>query len=182
MQFMITQVHDPQDCPKDKGGFRKVLINEKAAGIKLNYISAGGGGAEPVVQLLGGHIDMTVANPGEALELQKANKVRVLGVFTEKRMALAPEIPTFIEQGFKNVTGVANPRGLSAPGGIPEDARKILEEGLSKYTKSEAWKKYVKDNMINDEWMGSAAYSKWLGEQNGRYEAVYKEMGLLKKK
>ena len=43
MQFMITQIHDPQDCPKDTGGFRKVLINEKAAGIKLRdvYIEHG---------------------------------------------------------------------------------------------------------------------------------------------
>jgi len=155
---------------------------EKSAGIKLNYVSAGSGGSEPVVQVLGGHIDMTVCNPGEALELQRANKVRILAVFSEKRLVLAPNIPTFIEEGFKNVTGAANNRGLSAPGGIPEEARKILEEGLFKYTKSEAWKKYVKDNMLTEAWMDSAAYSKWLGEQNARYETIYKEMGILKKK
>lgn len=154
---------------------------EKAAGIKLNYISAGGGGTEPILQVLGGHIDMTVANPGEALELQRANKLRILAVFSEKRLALAPEIPTFKDLGY-NVTGAANNRGISAPGGIPEDARKVLEAGLFKYSKSEPWKKYVKDGMLTEAWMDSATFSKWLGEQNARYEAVYREMGVLKKK
>lgn len=154
---------------------------EKAAGIKLNYISGGGGGSEPIVQVLGGHIDMTVANPGEALELQKANKLRILAVFSEKRLALAPEIPTFKDLGY-NVTGAANNRGISAPGGIPEAARQVLEAGLFKYSKSEPWKKYVKDNMLTEAWMDSATYSKWLGEQNARYEATYREMGVLKKK
>jgi putative tricarboxylic transport membrane protein len=154
---------------------------EKAAGIKLNYISGGGGGTEPIVQVLGGHIDMTVANPGEALELQKAGKLRILAVFSEKRLALAPELPTFKDLGY-NVTGAANNRGISAPGGIPEDARKVLEEGLFKYTKTDLWKKYVKDNMLTEVWMDSATFGKWLGEQNARYEAVYREMGVLKKK
>lgn len=154
---------------------------EKAAGIKLNYVSAGGGGSEPILQVLGGHIDMTVANPGEALEMQKAGKLRILAVFSEKRLALAPEIPTFKDLGF-NVTGAANNRGISAPVGIPEDARKVLEAGLFRYTKGESWKKYMNDNMLTEGWMDSAAYSKWLGEQNARYEATYREMGVLKKK
>ena len=38
MQFLITQIHDPQDCPKDTGGFRKVLINEKVDGLALKNI------------------------------------------------------------------------------------------------------------------------------------------------
>ena len=154
---------------------------EKAAGIKLNYVSAGGGGSEPILQVLGGHIDMTVANPGEALELQRAGKLRILAVFSVKRLALAPDLPTFKDLGY-DVTGAANNRGIAAPGGIPEDARKALEAGLFKYSKSEPWKKYVKDNMLTEGWMDSATYGKWLGEQNSRYEAIYREMGVLKKK
>ncbi|MDA2920418.1 hypothetical protein MYX76_13165 [Desulfobacterota bacterium AH_259_B03_O07] len=38
MQFLITQVHEPQDCPKDIGGFRKVLINENVDGLSLNNV------------------------------------------------------------------------------------------------------------------------------------------------
>ena len=38
MEFLITQVHDPQDCPKDIGGFRKVFIDENVEGLKLNNV------------------------------------------------------------------------------------------------------------------------------------------------
>ena len=38
MEFLITQVHDPENCPKDIGGFRKVFINEKVDGLALKNI------------------------------------------------------------------------------------------------------------------------------------------------
>ncbi|MFQ5788077.1 MAG: hypothetical protein ACE5H1_08875 [Thermodesulfobacteriota bacterium] len=43
MLFLITQIHEPIDCPKDNGGFRKVLINENVEGLTLNdvYIEHG---------------------------------------------------------------------------------------------------------------------------------------------
>ncbi|GBD39855.1 MAG: hypothetical protein KatS3mg078_1822 [Deltaproteobacteria bacterium] len=38
MLFLITQTHNPQDCPKDIGGFRKVFINENVDGLKLKDV------------------------------------------------------------------------------------------------------------------------------------------------
>jgi hypothetical protein len=38
MQFLITQIHDPQDCPKDIGGFGKVFINKNIGGLTLNNV------------------------------------------------------------------------------------------------------------------------------------------------
>jgi putative tricarboxylic transport membrane protein len=150
---------------------------EKAAGVQFNYIVFNSGG-EVNAALLGGHIDIAVANPGEALELSKANKVRTLGVFAEKRLAGAPDVPTLKELGI-DAQYVQN-RGLVAPGGIPEDARKILEEGLLKYTRSDTFKKYVSDNMLSEAWMDGPAFGKWLDKEHARYQEVLKAMGLLK--
>ena len=114
---------------------------EKAAGIQLNYVVFNSGG-EVNAAVLGGHVDMMVANPGEALELFKAGKVRILGVYAEKRLADAPDVPTMKEQGI-NAVYVQN-RGLVAPADIPADARKVLEEALFKYTKTDTFKKYAR--------------------------------------
>jgi len=152
---------------------------EKAAGVQFNYIVFNGGG-EVNAALLGGHIDMAVANPGEALELYKAGKVRVLGVFAEKRLAGAPDVPTLKEQGL-NVLYVQN-RGLVAPADIPADAKKVLEEAFFKYTKTETFKKSCKDNMLSEAWMDSAAFGKFLDEWNGKYAVILKDMGLIKTK
>ncbi|MDI7258498.1 MAG: tripartite tricarboxylate transporter substrate binding protein [Thermodesulfobacteriota bacterium] len=151
---------------------------EKAAGVKLNYIVFNSGG-EVNAALMGGHIDLAVANPGEALELAKAKRVRTLGVFAEKRIAGAPDVPTLKEQGI-DATYVQN-RGLVAPGGIPADARKVVEEALFRYTKTETFKKYLSDNMLSEAWMDGPTFGKWLEQENERYKVLVKDMGLVKK-
>ena len=151
---------------------------QKEAGIQLNYIVFNSGG-EVNAGLLGGHINLMVANPGEALELYKAGKVRILGVYAEKRLDGAPDVPTLKEQGI-NAVYVQN-RGLCAPADIPADARKVLEEALFKYTKTDIYKKYCKENMLTEAWMDGQAFGKFLAEWNDRYAVMLREMNLLKK-
>jgi putative tricarboxylic transport membrane protein len=152
---------------------------EKAAGVQFNFIVFNGGG-EVNAAMLGGHIDMAITNPGEALELYKAGKVKILGVFAEKRLAGAPDVPTMKEQGL-NITYVQN-RGLAAPAGIPDDARKVLVDSLFKYSKTPEFKKYCEENMLSEAWQDSAAFGKFLEEWNAKYAVILKDMNLIKKK
>jgi putative tricarboxylic transport membrane protein len=156
-----------------------VHLIEKAMGVQFNYVVFNGGG-EVNAALLGGHIDMAIANPGEALELYKAGKVKLLGVFSEKRLAGAPDVPTMKEQGI-NAIYVQN-RGICAPADIPEEARKTLELAFFKYTKTETFKKYITDNMLTEAWMDGATFGSFLDEWSGKYAVILKEMNLLKKK
>ncbi len=152
---------------------------EKAAGVQFNYVVFNSGG-EVNAALLGGHIDLAVSNPGEALELFKAGKVILLGVYSDKRLPGAPGVPTMKEQGV-NVTYVQN-RGLVAPADIPADARKVLEQAFAKYMKTEIFKKYVIDNMLSEAWMDGETFGKWLEKENEKYAVIVKDMGLIKKK
>ncbi len=150
---------------------------EKAAGVKFNYITFNSGG-EVNTALLGGHVDFALTNPGEALSLSQGGKVRILGVYADKRLALAPDVPTMKEQGY-NITYVQN-RGLVAPAGIPTDAVKVLETAFQKAMTTPEWKQYVKDNMLDEAWMNSADFGKWLENENARYVSLLKEMGVTK--
>ncbi len=150
---------------------------EKAAGVQFNFIVFNSGG-EVNAALMGGHIDWAVSNPGEALELAKAGKVRTLGVYADKRLVGAPEVPTLKEQGY-NVTYVQN-RGLVAPAGIPDAARKVYEQAFQKYMKTEIWKNYLTDNLLSEAWMDGPSFGKWLESENGRYVPIMKDMGLAK--
>ncbi|MBW6487390.1 MAG: tripartite tricarboxylate transporter substrate binding protein [Syntrophobacterales bacterium] len=152
---------------------------EKSAGVQFNYVVFNSGG-EVNAAVLGGHVDMMVANPGEALELYKAGKVRILGVYAEKRLAGAPDVPTMKEQGIDAIY-VQN-RGLVAPADIPADARKVLEDALHKYTQTDIFKKYCKDNMLSEAWMDGATFGKWLQKEVDRYTVVLTDMGMIKKK
>jgi putative tricarboxylic transport membrane protein len=150
---------------------------EKAAGVQFNFIVFNSGG-EVNAALMGGHIDWAVANPGEALELAKAKKVLTLGVFAEKRLAGAPEVPTLKEQGYDAIY-VQN-RGLVAPGGIPEAARKVYEESFQKYMKTQIWRDYLKENLLSEAWMDGPTFGKWLEKEHNRYVPILKDMGLAK--
>ncbi len=156
-----------------------MYLIEKATGVKFNFIVFNSGG-EVNTALLGGHIDLAVSNPGEALELAKAGKVRNVGVFAEKRLEGAPDVPTMKEQGI-NAAYVQN-RGLAAPGNIGAAERKVLEDALLKYTKTEIFKKYIKDNLLTEAWMDGATFGKWLDGEYTRYLPIMQDMGLVKAK
>ena len=57
---------------------------------------------------------------------------------------------------------------------------KAYEAAFKKAYDSEAWKKYMAENMIDDGWMGSADFGKWLEAESTRYKTILKEMGVVK--
>ena len=54
------------------------------------------------------------------LEHHRAGKLRVVAVTHHKRLAAAPELPTAVEQGFKDLVA-RNFIGIYAPVGLPRD-------------------------------------------------------------
>ena len=151
---------------------------EKATGAKFNYIPFKSGG-EMMIALLGGHLEMTFPNPGEALAQMEAKKVRILGVASQKRMELAPDIPTLREQGIDAV--FQQFRSLAAPKGLSEEATKYYDEFFRKLANSKTWKeKYIKENMLTWDYKTSAETYKLWESGNETYARVMKEMGIIK--
>ena len=97
---------------------------ERAAGIKLRYVPFNSGG-ECITALLGGHVDMIWANPGEFVPQWEAKMVRPIAVAKETRMPEFPDVPTFKEMGY-NVTFKMF-RGMAAAPGIPAEAAAFYE-------------------------------------------------------
>ena len=76
-------------------------------------------GSAPAMQdLNGGQIDSVFDPITTNVATLKAGSLRALAVSTPRRLGALPNIPTFAEQGFPNLTG-AQWLGLSAPKGLP---------------------------------------------------------------
>jgi tripartite-type tricarboxylate transporter receptor subunit TctC len=88
-------------------------------GIRLSHIPYRGE-APLTTDLLGGQVPLGWITLPAATEHIKAGKLRAFGVASQSRVALLPEVPTFIEQGLAdfNVVGWS---GLFAPKGTPGD-------------------------------------------------------------
>ena len=80
------------------------LLLGKAAGVDFVHIAYKGGPAM-VNDLIGGQLSAGINTVQELLQQHEAGKVRVLGVFSEHRVAQLPSIPTFAESGFPDVHG-----------------------------------------------------------------------------
>ncbi len=106
------------------------LAFERAAGVKLTHVPFKGA-AEVHNAIAGKQIMVAAMNIGEALQYQKGGTpLRHLGQMSEKRSNLAPNVPTFKEQGFDVI--MASLRGLAAPKGLPSAVREQLVSALQK--------------------------------------------------
>jgi tripartite-type tricarboxylate transporter receptor subunit TctC len=103
-----------------------------AAGIKLVHIPYKGTG-EVVPALLSGQIDMALSAIGPSLGHIRSGKLRVLGITSNQRYSLLPDVPTFKEAGlnFEARSWFA----LAAPAGTPRaivdkiaaDVRRVVD-------------------------------------------------------
>lgn len=120
------------------------------------------GTAGMVTDLAGGRVDVAFMPLHNSVELLKGGKVKLLAVLSEKRSALAPEIPTLYEQGYKSerftwTAGVFLPVGTAAALvreleqtvnailRLPEIDKSLAQAGLAVLNESQAdfAKRYV---------------------------------------
>jgi len=91
----------------------------KATGVNMTYVPYQGS-APAVTAVMGQHVTSAFAGYAVVAENVKADKLRALGVATAKRIEPLPNVPTFDEQGFKNLE-VDNWFGVVAPAHTPKE-------------------------------------------------------------
>ncbi len=151
---------------------------EKATGVTFNTIASTGGGGENMVKLLGGNVDFILVNPSEAIAQVEAKKARFLGISTGKRDPNMPDIPTFKEQGIDLETGSF--RGISGTKAMTPEIVKYWEDVFKKTVQSDAWKKYLKDNICMDWWLPTSEFKTFLDKEAKVLEEAIRAMGLYK--
>jgi tripartite-type tricarboxylate transporter receptor subunit TctC len=89
----------------------------RAAGVNLNHVPYKGGG--PLASdLLGGQVQAGIHALPEALPHHQAGRLRIIALSGQERSAQLPNVPTFLEGGFKDVYGVET-LGVMVPAGTP---------------------------------------------------------------
>jgi tripartite-type tricarboxylate transporter receptor subunit TctC len=100
------------------------------AGIDLRHVPYRGS-VPAMLDVIANHIPFMIVDLEPALPQIKEGKVRVLGVTTPKRVAVAPDIPTIAESGLPGYQLVAW-QGLVAPAGTPRDVVDALAAQIAK--------------------------------------------------
>jgi tripartite-type tricarboxylate transporter receptor subunit TctC len=87
------------------------------------------GGGPAINDLLGGQVDAAFVNINGIIQHVKAGKVRALGIASEKRNPLMPDVPTLAEQGVKGAE-VQSWQAVAAPKGVPADIKARLHAAI----------------------------------------------------
>jgi tripartite-type tricarboxylate transporter receptor subunit TctC len=78
------------------------MMLQKAAGMEFNSVAYRGGA--PLLQdVLGGQVPVSFNVLGEVLPHVRSGKLRALAVTTPQRSVFLPEVPTMVEQGYKDI-------------------------------------------------------------------------------
>lgn len=152
---------------------------EQAAKIKVKYVPFNSGG-EVTAALMGGHVDAGVMNPNEIVAQTEAGKARNLAVAARKRLADAPDVPTFAEKGHEFYW--EQMRGVAGTHGMTPEAVAWWQQTLKKVTETKKWQEtYIKRNLLTPTaWTGEEA-NKYLDSLNSKYEQALIGLGAIKK-
>ncbi|MCB2190766.1 MAG: tripartite tricarboxylate transporter substrate binding protein [Deltaproteobacteria bacterium] len=145
------------------------------ADLNTTYISFNGA-APQTAALLGGHVKAIYG--GTFIFANNRDKLRVLAVATEKRLADFPDVPTFKELGFDLVTGID--RGVTVPAGTPKDRIEKLAKALRFATSKPKFKEGMAKLGFELKDLGPEQYAKFISAKKQQYVQVLKKAGFLK--
>jgi len=152
-------------------------VLEKDLGIKLTKVPYNGY-APTVTALVAGEVDTATVPVPDVIEHAKAGKLRILGVMATKRHFLAPNVPTFKDQGFNVVVG--SWRMIAGPKGIPADRLAILEKALLETMKDPAFVKKANAAGFSVDPKGAKETAEYVKAYDDQLYPILKSIGLVK--
>jgi tripartite-type tricarboxylate transporter receptor subunit TctC len=159
---------------KFTGTHMGVVQMMKIGGVKLNYVTFAGN-APVQTALMGGHID--AAFNGSAQLVAAKNEVKILGIGSEKRMALLPDVPTFKEAGLDFYPRTT--RGVMAPKGVPAAVLKKLEQAFKDGTSQPEFRTKMEAAGFVIQGLGSADAEKYMEAEAKLMHQLIKEFNLI---
>ncbi|MES2945926.1 MAG: tripartite tricarboxylate transporter substrate binding protein [Pseudomonadota bacterium] len=149
---------------------------ESAASIEMVGVPFKGGGPAATA-LLAGQVDLMFEQTGAALPSIQAGKIRPLAVTSAKRLSSMPDVPTFTEAGYPQVT-VSNWMGYVAPKGTPPTIIAKLQAAFAKAIEHPE----VKDRILSqsNEFGGGSSqdFANFIDAESAKWARLVKERGI----
>ena len=150
------------------------MMFERAAGVKLTHVPFKGA-AEVHRAIASKEIMMAAMNIGEALQYAKGGTpLRHLGQMSTTRTVLAPNVPTFKEQGYDIV--MASLRGIAAPKGLPAPVRQQLVSAIEKAAADPEFQAKAANYFAPLRYLPPVKYEAELKESEGGFKQLWQAM------
>ncbi|MYN14904.1 tripartite tricarboxylate transporter substrate binding protein [Pusillimonas sp. TS35] len=150
-----------------------MLAFQKAAGVEMVHVPYKGAG--PVrTAITGGEITLAAMNIGEVKAyMDGGSPMRPLGVMSHERSDVAPDLPTFKEQGYDII--MSSLRGIGAPKGLPEDVRVKLVDAVKKAANDPEFREKSRKMFVPMRYLGPEEYRVELMASEAQFRQVWKD-------
>jgi len=136
--------------------------------------------AESITALLGGHVDMVSSSVSLFGPQLKAGTLRLLAISAPRRSeGVLAAVPTWKEFGHNIV--VDNWRALFGPPKMGQAQIDYWDEVTGRLSQMDEWKKDVKNNLWENNYMGSKESRKYLDSEYEELRRVLSDLGMAKK-
>jgi tripartite-type tricarboxylate transporter receptor subunit TctC len=119
--------------------------------------------------LLGGQVDYMIENAPQLLPQVLSGSLRALAVTSSRRLASAPDVPTFAESGVPGLE-VGTWFGLLGPRGLPSDAINILLQAIKQDLQNDASKKWLEGLEVQIDFRGSRDFAAFIEQDSARWK------------
>ena len=146
------------------------------AGIDMTAIHYKGS-APANIDIMGGRVDVHFDGVGTSLPNVAGKRVKAIAVTSDTRMAVAPDIPTFVEFGLPKMVAYSW-YGIVAPPGTPQ----AIVDKLNKEIIAWAHEKSVQEQMVKDgsetNSMTPAQFGKMIADETEMWRKIIAPMNL----
>jgi tripartite-type tricarboxylate transporter receptor subunit TctC len=147
-----------------------------AAGVNITHVPFKGGGAA-LVDLLGGHIDVTYVTPASIAPHVQTGAVRPLAITGAKRAATLPNVPTFESLGLASVNP-GNFRFLAGPAAMPRAVQARLITAMEKLGAMPDLAARLAENGYDPSFIAPPAAREYLVAEFAKWRKVARQPGM----
>ena len=151
-----------------------------AAKLRMRHVPTTGGG--PAINaILGGHVELTAGGPAAISGHIKAGKLRPLANWGAKRHPSLPEVPTFMELGYKDVEYYIW-AGMFAPKATPEPVMKVLRDAARRAVQEPEFKRAMANVDSLVQYKDAPEFQKYWEADAKRLAALVRMVGKVEAK
>ena len=157
----------------------RISLEQLKIAAKVNAaVVSHNGGADMMINVLNGTLDMGVGETEEILAQLEGHKIRVLATFNAERLTSYPDVPTAKELGYNVV--LQKFRGLAGPKGLPPEIVKIWEDVAQRMLADPDYQKVYEQDILVPNFMPHDKYGPFIAEFAATTERNLKSVGIIR--
>jgi tripartite-type tricarboxylate transporter receptor subunit TctC len=151
------------------------MMLKQASGMDFNAVAYRGGA--PLLQdVMGGQVPVSFNVLGEVLPHIRSGKLRALAVTTPQRSAFLPDVPTMVEQGYKDIA-MMEYLSLFLPARTPQDTVRNLNRYVREALSSQDFIDSLAANGLQPVHQSPEEFTKMLHADAQKWSAIAKATG-----